>query len=205
MTHTRTITLVLCASLLLGAGFGCAGRSPATYYYVLNSEQKSLDSVPVSKSSVQLRRVDIPAYLDRNSIVTRASNNVQVTLSEYHQWAEGLGNGMRRVLAEVLAPRLAAKNVTLEPLDADETGPLQIFVQVLRFEGTFGGDVLLDVRWTLRTSHDKIIAQGSFMDRTPAGIDYESLVKAQSDLLIRFGEALVQPVSKTSLAHANPQ
>lgn len=201
MTSIRTLTLVLCAGLLLATSFGCA-RSAATYYYVLNSDQKIIEDIPTPKASVQLRRVDIPAYLDRNSIVTRANNTVQLQLAEFHQWAEGLNQGMRRVLAEVLAPRLAEKNVTLEPLDADESGPLQIFVQVLRFEGTFGGNVLLDARWTLRNNHEQIIAQGNFMDTCPAGLDYESLVKAQSALLIRFGESLVPHVSKHSLAYA---
>lgn len=201
MTAIRTITLVLCIGLLLAASFGCA-RSPSTYYYVLSSDQKIAAETPTPKAAVQLRRVDIPAYLDRNSIVTRSENTVQLNLAEFHQWAEGLNSGMRRVLAEVLAPRLAEQNVTLEPLDADESGPLQIFVQVLRFEGTFGENVLLDARWTLRTSHDSIVAQGTFVDTCPAGQSYENLVKAQSALLIRFGESLVPQIRKHSLAYA---
>lgn len=201
MTFLRTLASTVCVSLLIGASFGCA-RSPVTHYYVLNSTPHVTADFPAPKTSVQLRRINIPAYLDRNSIVTRSSNTVQLTLDEFNQWAEALNYGMRRVLAEVMAPRLAAQGVTLEPFDADESGPLQIFVQVLRFEGIFGGDVLLDARWTVRTSHDKIIAQGNFVETCPAGLNYESLVKAQSALLIRFGEALVPHISKTCLAYA---
>ncbi|MEG2171710.1 MAG: PqiC family protein [Desulfovibrionaceae bacterium] len=196
------LPLILCASVVLGLGFGCAGRSPATNYYVLDSEQKPVENAPSPKMAVQIRPVNIPNYLDRNSIVTRSPNTVQVTLADYHQWAESLGSGMRRVLAEVLAPRLALQNVSLEPADDHSNGPLQLFVQVLRFDGTFGADAILEVRWTLRTVNDKIAAQGNFMEHQPAGLSYESLVKAQSALLVRLGESLVNPLAHASLKHA---
>lgn len=199
---SRMLPVLLCASLLLSLSFGCVGRSPETFFYVLNSDQKAAPAIPVKKAALQFRRIDIPGYLDRNAIVTRSPNNVQVTLSDYHQWAESLGNGMRRVLAEVMAPRFAEQGISLEPFDAEGAGPLQFFVQVLRFDGTLGGETVLEARWTLRTGADKIIAQGNFAASEPAGLNYESLVKAQSSLLVNFGEALIAPLSKASLSYA---
>lgn len=196
------VPLFLCASLILSVSFGCVGRSPETFFYVLNSNQKPPQAISVKKAALQFRRIDIPGYLDRNAIVTRSPNTVQLTLADYHQWAESLNFGMRRVLAEVMAPRLADNAISLEPFDAEEPGPLQIFIQVLRFDGTLGGDTFLEARWTLRTHVDKIVAQGTYTDNQPAGLNYESLVKAQSTLLVNFGEALIAPLSKASLAHA---
>lgn len=193
------LPIFLCASLILSASFGCVGRSPETFYYVLNSNQKPPEAIAVKKAALQFRRIDIPGYLDRNAIVTRAPNNVQVTLSDYHQWAESLSFGMRRVLAETMAPRLAENNISLEPFDAEEAGPLQVFIQIFRFDGTLGGDTFLEARWTLRTYSDKIITQGTYTDTQSAGLNYESLVKAQSTLLVNFGEALIAPLSKGCL------
>lgn len=205
MKKSPILPLLLCVTVLLGTTFGCAGRSPATYYYVLDSQQQVMDTAAHTKVSLQLRRVDIPSYLDRNSIVTRSKNTVQVKVSDYHYWAESLSSGMQRTLSEVLAPRMAAQGVSLAPLDDHSTGPLQIFVQVLRFDGVFEADAILEARWTLRTASDKIVAQGSFMEQLPVGTSYESLVQAQSALLVRFGEALVTPLVEASLTYTEQE
>lgn len=195
------LALVLCSCCLLSILVGC-GRSAPTLYYVLDSAQPPVGAVQNKKAALQLRKVDIPAYLDRNSIVTRSASGVQLTLSEYHQWAESLSNGMQRVLAEVLAPPLAEKGIALEPMDDHSTAPLQLFVQVLRFDGALHADVVLELRWSLRTSDDKIVTQGSFMERSAAGGSYETLVKAQSILLARFGETVLAPLSTACLRFA---
>lgn len=198
MSRTR-FAIVLCACCILNVIVGCGGRSPATYYYVLDSSQPIVEAVQNKKAALQLRKVDIPTYLDRNSIVTRSQSGVQVTLSEYHKWAESLSNGMQRVLAEALAPPLAEKGIALEPMDDHSRDSLQLFVQVLRFDGALNADTVLEVRWSLRTSDDNIVVQGSFMERDPAGGTYETLVKAQSALLVRFGQSLIDPLSAACL------
>lgn len=204
MTPSIRCVMVLCACAMLSATLGC-GRSPATSYYVLNSAQPPAEVVQNKKVRVELRKVDIPTYLDRNAIVTRSQSGVQVNLSDYHQWAESLSTGMQRLLAEVLAPPLAEKNVALEPIDDNNGESLQLFVQVLRFDGTFNADAVLELRWSLRAPNDKTLAQGSFKELEPAGASYEALVKAQSTLLTRFGEALVEPLSTACLRFAKQQ
>lgn len=202
---SKTLSVFFVAALLLSALVGCAGRSPATMHYVLSSGQPKVADSNNSSASLQLRKVDVPDYLDRNSIVTREPNNVRLTLAEYHKWAESLSAGMQRVLAEVLSPRLATLNVSLEPLDDDSKGPLQIFIQVLRFDGTLGADTTLDTRWTLRTQNDKIVEQGTFLESIPAGTTYDSLVLAQSQLLVRLGEHMAPLLSKATLNYAKRQ
>lgn len=201
MSPSIRLVMVLCTCVMLSFALGCS-RSPATSYYVLNSAQPSVGTVQNKKVSVELRKVDIPTYLDRSAIVTRSPSGVQVNLSDYHQWAESLSTGMQRLLAEVLAPPLAEKNVALEPMDDNNRDSLQLFVQVLRFDGTLHADTVLEVRWSLRTTNDKMVAQGSFKELEPAGASYEALVKAQSILLTRFGEALVDPLSVACLRFA---
>lgn len=178
---------------------GCMGRSPATTYYILDSglSTPSLEADKTdSRPRLQLRRVDIPGYLDRNAIVTRDTGGVRLNLAEFHNWAESLSGGMQRVLGEVLTPQLLERGVLLQPLDDDARGPLQIFVQIQRFDGTLGGEVVLDARWTLRDSDDKTVARGAFVDKETAGATYDSLVQAQSELLRKLGHSMVEPVVK---------
>ncbi len=188
MTHFRHVLPFFGACLLLLAG--CGGRSAPTAYYMLDSGVTTPNIENVSAPALQLRKVDIPGYLDRSAIVTRDSGGVRVTLAEFHAWAEPLSGGMQRVLTEVMTPRLLERGVLLQPLDDDSRGPLQIFVEVLRFDGTLGQEATLEVRWTLRNSDDRTVARGAFVEREPVGTTYESLVRAQSRLLVRFGENL---------------
>ena len=195
------LTVLLLPGLLLfllALLSGCV-RSPATSYYILDSGQTTpalREDQPDKRPRVQLRRVDIPAYLDRNAIVTREKDGVRLTLAEFHAWAESLAGGSQRVLSEVLTPLLLEKGILLQSLDDDVRGPLQIFIQVQRFDGTLGGDVVLDARWTLRDSDDKSVARGSVVDREPAGASYDSMVLAQSRLLDRMGQSMAEPLAK---------
>lgn len=192
---------VLCGLTLglLALAAGCAGRTPATIYYVLDSGQTT-PAIHADKGDarprVQLRRVDIPGYLDRNAIVTREAGGVRLNLAEFHNWAENLSGGMQRVLAEVLTPPLLERGVLLQPLDDDVRGPMQIFVQVQRFDGILGGEVVLDVRWTLRDADDKSVARGAFVEKEAAGATYDTLVRAQSTLLQKLGQSMAEPVAK---------
>lgn len=196
-----TLGLGLVMLLVFSLLTGCMGRSPATTYYILDSgvSTPSLDAGKSdSRPRLQLRRVDIPGYLDRNAIVTRDTGGVRLSLAEFHNWAENLSGGMQRVLSEVLTPELLEHGVLLQPLDDDARGPLQIFVQVQRFDGTLGGEVVLDARWTLRDSDDRTVARGAFVDKESAGATYDTLVQAQSQLLRKLGQSMVEPVVKAA-------
>ncbi len=188
MIYFRHVVPFLVFCLLLLAG--CGGRSAPTAYYMLDSGTTTPRIENVAAPALQLRKVDIPGYLDRNAIVTRDSGGVRLTLAEFHMWAEPLSGGMQRVLTEVMTPRLLEQGVLLQPLDDDSRGPLQIFMEVLRFDGTLGQEATLEVRWTLRNGDDRTVARGSFVEREPTGTTYESLVQAQSRLLVRLGEDL---------------
>lgn len=177
---------------------GCGGRSAPTTYYMLNSGTPTPRIENVSAPALQLRRVDIPGYLDRNAVVTRDGGGVRLTLAEFHKWAEPLSGGMQRVLTEVMTPLLLERGVLLEPLDDDSKGPLQIFVEVLRFDGTMGQETTLETRWTLRDSEDRTVARGSFVESEAAGESYEALVQAQSRLMVCFGKALAPKLAEAA-------
>lgn len=195
---TGALPLLLLLALL---SLGCA-RSPSTSWYLLSGgapeAPHSATAVATPKGAgpltVQLRRVDIPGYLDRAGIVTREAGDVQIKVAEFHSWAEPLSTGMQRALSAALLPLLAQGDVLLQALDDDSRGPLQAFVQVQRLDGSMGGQAQLEARWSLRTQQDVTLARGAFVDSEPAGTDYASLVRAQSALVRRLAESMAQPM-----------
>lgn len=197
MRHTGIVLLIFCLSGVFFCLGGCLGRTPDTDYYVLQSgiALGDIDKAYAHLPRVQLRRVDIPAYLNRTPIVTRDQNGVRLTLPNFRAWAEPLESGIQRVLAETLTPPLLAQGVFLQALDDDVPGALQLSVQVYRFDGTLNGQCVLEARWTLRTQSDAVIARGSFAGSENTGADYESLVLAQSALTRRMGEKMAAPIA----------
>ncbi len=175
-------------------------RSPETNYYILNSGETTpiaLDNLNNAEQmpKLQLRNIDLPQYLDRNSIVTRDADGVRLTLANFESWAESLDNGTKRVVAEVLTPLLLEKDILLQPLDDDSIDPWQIFIQVHRFDGTIGQSVVLDARWTVRDSQDETLTSGAFVEKAPAGADYQSLVQAHSTLLKKMAQSMIDPIA----------
>ncbi len=191
------VTIILTLSLLLSA---CSLRSPETSFYILDGGGKApinldsikdLDKLP----TVQLSNIDMPKYLDRNAIVTRDPNGVRLNVASFNSWGEPIESGSKRVISEVLTPLLLEKNVLLQPLDDDSLSPLQIYIQVQRFDGTIGQSVSLDARWTVRNRHDEIIVSGAFSKQTGAGQDYSSLVQAHSTLLKQLAQSMANPIT----------
>ncbi len=195
------IWCVLLCALFITA---CGGRSPVTTFYVLDSGE----STPVleldqsdgkerkSMPKMQIRRVDIPHYLDRDALVSRERDGVRLLLAEFDSWGESLGNGTRRVMAEVLTPLLIQEGVLLQPLDDDSLGPWQIYVQIQRLDGPLQGDVVLDARWTVRSRYDEVLVSGAFVDKAPAGLTYTTMVQAQSALLKKMAESMAVPMAQ---------
>lgn len=183
-------------AVLAALSGGCAGRSADTVWFVLDG---AAGAPPMAEQCqgprIQVRRIDIPGYLDRAAIVTR-EGGVRLRLAEFHAWAEPLAAGMRRALAEALTPLLLKKGMRVQAPDDDGHGALPLFVQVRRFDGVLGGEASLDADWSLRGSDDRLLARGSFTGREPAGTSYESLVKAESALLRRMAEALADPLAE---------
>lgn len=175
----------------------CVGRTPDTDYFVLQSglSLSPVDAIDKNMPCVQVRRVDIPGYLNRDAIVTRGQSGVRLTLPNFRAWAEPLGSGMQRVLAESLIQPLLAQGVLLQALDDEGPAALQLSVQVYRFDGVLGGQVRLEARWTLRDTKERILARGLVAESESAGHDYESLVLAQSVLVRRMGEKIAAPLA----------
>lgn len=187
--------LALAALTLMLAA--CAGRSADTVWFMLNSGAGAqAGEEKIQGPRIQVRRVDIPGYLDRPAIVTREAGGVRLRLAEYHVWAEPLSDGMRRALAEALTPLLREKGTQVQAPDDDSRGALRLFVQVQRFDGSLGGEAVLEARWNLRKGNDAVAARGTFADQEPAGDSYESLVRAESALVRRMAEALAAPLAE---------
>ena len=172
---------------------GC-GSTSSSRFFVLTSKQILPPHQAKSDLSISVGPVRLPKYLDRPQIVTRANDN-ELRLAEFDRWAEPLNVNVARVLAEDLAGLLATERVSIVARSAPSSTDCRVVVDVTRFDGSLGGEVTLNARWSIyRVDEDVARTQGSTIRTTSKGSDYASLVAAMNQALAELAEQIADAV-----------
>jgi uncharacterized lipoprotein YmbA len=147
--------------------------------------------------SVGIGPVEIPAHLDRNQIVTRQSP-VMLRLSERNVWAEPLEVGFSRALAINLAVALDSNRIYILPTRRPIPLDYRIGVEIARFDGELGGEVVLGARWTLfGPEADRVLlSKVSRIVEPTGGPDYSAFVGAQSRAIAQLGQEIAQAIEE---------
>lgn len=177
--------LLLLAGLLAGLT-GCASTADPTRFYVLGPvDAPASPPRPAAGGQdlkVGVRAVELPRYLERPQIVTRASAN-RLELAEFHQWGAPLRLAMPAVLGENLARLLPSEQVQVFPWGRSFTPDAQVLVEVTQLEGALNTNSVLSARWRILGRSGTEVRAGTSRLSEPSGKDYESLVAAHSRLL----------------------
>lgn len=173
---------LLVVPLLLMAG--CARTLPAQFY-VLSPMVQTVVEESTRKCtpgfSLAIGPVEIPEYLDRPQIITRA-NEHELTLAEFNKWAEPLDENISRVLKENLANLLYADSFTVHPWRGPRSTDFRLSLDIICFEGSLSESVSLVVRWSIfgGGGRNLLVQKTSSYTEPVASPDYEALVCAQS-------------------------
>lgn len=196
----RTIVPHLAVCLVFLAG--CASTAPSKFYTL--APMKAADG-PASGvtfeggSLLAVGPVRLPDYLDRPQIMTRSEGN-EIRVHETERWAGSLEGDVARVLVENLSVLLAGKNVAVVQWTSamQSMAPFRnrLGVDVLRFEGSVGGEVVLKARYALfGPDGKKVISTGDSIVREPVGgTDYEALTAAMSRALAAFSREVAAAI-----------
>jgi uncharacterized lipoprotein YmbA len=166
---------------------GCAS-SPTPRFYLLGSlEATSPDKKPSAEEgcfSIGIGPINLPDYLDRPQIVTRGTS-IELKLAEFDRWGEPLGDNLKRVLAKNLSILLCVKTIAFFPWKGGIPIDYRIEMEVLRLDGSLGGNVSLEVWWMVFSGDGKrmLVSKRSTFTEAVGGQDYKSLVGAHSRAL----------------------
>jgi uncharacterized protein len=168
---------------------GCAGNAPSRYY-ALNSlpgENKVQGASQAPCISVGIGPIKLPEYVNRLQIVNRTSPN-ELVLSNFHLWAEPLGDSVPRVLGENISRLTCVKEVSLFPWRASRLPDYRVEAEVLYMDGNLGGEVGFEAWWSISSGADKTtLVTRTSRYRTPvAGGTYDALAQAHSATLEAF-------------------
>lgn len=134
---------LLAGALLLLAA--CTQSPPLRYYSLGSLAPNPQEPKPLV---IGVGPIAIADYLDRPQIVTR-STAMELQLHEFEYWVEPLATLFPRTLAENLSSLLGTDRVVLMPAPREVHPDYQVEVDLLRFDATRPGEVMLDAGWRI--------------------------------------------------------
>lgn len=187
----------LMITAVLFAVAGCATTPPPTFYQLEEPASTQLSGLERG-IAIGVGPVNLPAYLDRPQIVTRAEAH-KLQLSESNVWAEPLKESILRVIAVNLSNMLQTTRIFRIPR-RDRAIPLayRVDLGIARFDGKLGGDAQLVARWTLYKgqSEEALLTRVSIIAEASGGEGYEKMITAQNRALQALSREIADAVKE---------
>ncbi len=187
----RSGMLGLCVAGTL-ACVGCGSSKAARYYMLSASAQRVTPAAGhVSPRMIRVGPVRLPAYLDRQQMVSRVTGNA-IKIAQYDRWAEPLQDGVLRVLVSNLSALLPNDQVQSYSSANTIFFDYRIGVDIRRLDGVPGGTAELVAHWTIRADKGQPTLRQTEGPLTIPVADstYDALARAESELLARLSLAI---------------
>lgn len=178
---------------------GCVGVSKPSKFYLLNSLPASGDNLPPAGDNggpaILIGPVTLPAYLDRNQVVTMTGNH-ELVMNEFTRWAEPLQDNFYRVLTENLSLLLNTPKVYAYKNRGSTPADFQIVIDVTRFDSRLGGDAFLTAFWSVvgKDSSTYLVEKKSNYQATASSTDLAGVVDAQNRTLNEFSREIATTI-----------
>ncbi|MDT7043114.1 PqiC family protein [Candidatus Nitronereus thalassa] len=190
---------VILVCLSLG---GCTATSQPSKFYLLNSYSSTKQAIAKAPEglAVGVGPLTIPEYVDRPQIVTRVSTN-ELSLAEFHKWAEPLKDNIPQVLIDNLSVLLKTDHVVSYPWKRTTSIEYQVAIDITRFDATADGEAHLTARWYLYGEDTRTIldTHNSHLTAPLQGPDYASIVAALNRTLDELSQSIATSIVNVHL------
>jgi uncharacterized protein len=177
--------------------FSCAAKEPLTNFFVLGG---SGSRPPRSRSpggvAVFVRRVDVPAYLAKTSLVTMRGG-IEVQYAPTARWAEPLDQGVSRAVAEDLSRNSRIRAYGFSPGSPPTDHSYDVWIRLERFEGNDNGNVLLRAHWSVSSTNSSTPITSRTVDLRRSGWqpgDYPGMVRLLSEELAEMAREIARAI-----------
>jgi uncharacterized protein len=188
---SRMIIFALCATMVAGC---LSPRRDNSKFFVLSPIAADPGSLASRQILVGLGPIKMPAYLDRQEVVTRVAPN-RLELSGEDRWAEPLDSNFTRVLAQNLSSDLGTQRITFYPWYNTTRVDFQVKINVYRFESDKDGNVDLTAHWQVLSGTGKllIVRDSSYRETARPG-DTADSAAAMSRALGRLSREIASAI-----------
>jgi len=183
----------------LVAWWGCASSESAKFYTLsplaTSGEVRSEKNRTATDRAIGIGPVRLPEYLVRKEIVTRTDAN-KIELGEYDLWGGSLQDDFSRTLLENLSLLLAGQQLSLYLWPGMGAVDYRVGMEVTRFDGIRGGDVILIAAWAIREgqSNKVVTVQNSRIQEPTGAQSYEAMVGGMSRALGRLSREIAEAI-----------
>ena len=193
--QVKSVVCFGCMASVTASGLVGCGITPRSRFFVLTSQQGVGSGWEDSGVPVGIAPVDLPDYLDRPQIVTRAGEH-ELRLAELERWAEPLEENVSRVIVDDLRILLGSKEVYLIPGRASAVPSYRVELTVSRFDGSVDGEVILEARWSIfrEESASASVTQISMIRESVTGADRRSIVPAMNRALSSLNREIAEAI-----------
>ena len=172
----------------------CAAKEPFPRFFVLTPTSDSMNGHRAG-TTVFVRRVEVPAYLLRLSLVTMRGGS-EADYAQTARWAEPLDQGVARAVAQNLNRRSGITAFGFSPGAPPGLHRYDVQIRLERFEGTDSGDVVLAAHWQLLAADGSSVASRRTEIRRSGWVpgDYPGLVKLLSDAIAEMSSQIARAI-----------
>ena len=191
------LRVLVCLSCLVVLS-GCGASRPMEFY-MLDAGVEPVNVGILPETIVAIGALDVPSYLDRQSIVVLQSRGTGIEVPRFNTWAEPLAQGIRRVLAATMTRDMLDAGITVLAQGGDRPDTTySLHVEIQRLDCDTDGHAVLEARWGLLSRHERrMILRGGFalsedIRLPPFGSHamFDEVVAAESRLVQAFGRDL---------------
>ena len=198
------LRFLLCAILTVAITGCLSPRKDDSKFYVLSPVGSDPASSATSRPILLgLGPIKLPAYLDRQEVVTRVAPN-RVDLSSVDRWAEPLDSDFTRVLAQNLSADLGTQRITFYPWYNTTSVDFQVKIDVYRFETSADGKIDLTAHWQIVSGIGKLlVVRDSTYTETSKPGDAGDAAAAMSRALGRLSQEIASVIQAQPLPSAS--
>ena len=193
MLSTRVNGLLL--GILLVALGGCASTPQSAFYTLSAGQLPAIAERP--DLALAVGPIALPRYLERPQIVSRGAGN-RLRVDEFNRWGGSLDQEISRVLIARLGRGLQTERVFGYPSRVAADVDYRLALDIRRFDGALGGEVTLDVAWSLiadRTAEVIDTRHAAFTSSAGAG-GYDAYIDAMNALVTQLAEELIRRLAR---------
>ncbi len=186
-------TLTACTTLKEEGADAVVSNLGGTRFYSLSS----LPPNPASHSSLRLGigPLKIPRLLNRPQIVSRKNSN-EINMAELHQWGGSYEEELLQVMTDNLSTLLETNHIEQYPWKLSFKPNYQIRINIERFDGELGKNIVLKARWRLLRHNKELLVKQTLINMPTHTKTYGDYVKAQSKALQLFSQQIKTEIKK---------
>ena len=148
------------------------------------------------RTLVLVRRVEVPAYLSKSTLVTMRGG-IEVQYAPTERWAEPLDQGLARTVAEDLSRNARIRAYGFSPGASPVDHSYDVWIRVERFEGNDNGEVVLRAHWSLSSNGSSTPIAGQAVDLHRSGWqpgDYPGMVRLLSEEVTEMSQQIARAI-----------